>query len=110
MGSLLEFNDTLKLKRENLPEKLEPGKIYSFKIEGRRFYHLSPVRVFLVEEIGGKWNYIGHIRIITQTQDALDNITSGKYKVTKLYSPEYVKQVNRNEPPEGKGFSDLPET
>lgn len=102
MGSILEFNDTLKIKSEYLPDVLEEGKEYSFKVKDRRIFHLHPVRVFLVEERNGKWNYIGHAQIIEQTIDALNNITSGRFIITKLYSKEYVELVNQNEPPKGK--------
>ncbi|MCK6562478.1 hypothetical protein L6R21_25035 [bacterium] len=104
MGSILEFNDTLKIGSEFLPKEIEEGKEYSFKLKDRRIFHLHPVRVFLVEEKDGKWNYIGHAQIIEQTIDALNNTTSGRFIVSKLYSKEYVEIVNRNEPPTGKEY------
>jgi hypothetical protein len=55
MGSPIELNDTLKLKRGNgFPSNVQEGETYPFSIEGRRIYNLNPSRVFLVEEIDGK--------------------------------------------------------
>jgi hypothetical protein len=102
MGSILEFNDTLKLESDYLPEKIEEGKEYTFNVSGRRIFHMFPVRIFLVEEKDEKWNYIGHAQIIIQTINALDNTTSGKYIISKKYSKDYMELVNRNEPPKGK--------
>jgi len=54
MGSKIEFNDTLKLKRgDGFPDPVEEGKRYNFRIAERRLYHLKPVRVFLVEDVQG---------------------------------------------------------
>jgi hypothetical protein len=102
MGSNIEFNDTLKIEMSEFPKDLQEGKEYFFKREGRRLYHLYPVRVFLVKEVDEKWFYIGHAQVIEQTINAIDNQTSGKFLVTKLYSKEYADIVNKNEPPHGK--------
>ncbi len=60
MGHLIELNDTLKLKRgAGFPAELRVGGVYDFSIAGRRLYNLKPTRVFLVEEIDGKWNLRG---------------------------------------------------
>ncbi len=104
MGSILEFNDTLKIRSELLPDTLKEGGEYSFRLAGRRIFHLPPVRVFLVEEIDSNWNYIGHAQITRQTIDAVENVTLGRFLVTKLYSEAYLTQVNLNEPPQGKSY------
>jgi hypothetical protein len=104
MGSIIEFNDTLKLEKGTLPNKLEIGREYTFTINDRRIYHLRPVRVFLVEEIDGLWNFIGHIQITELTINANKDTTSGKFTLTKLYEREYVKLLNKFDTPEGKGY------
>ena len=105
MGHLIELNDTLKLKRgDGFPAELRVGGVYDFSIAGRRLYNLKPTRVFLVEEIDGKWNVVGHAMILRQTIDAETERTSGQFEVSKLYPPEYVKLVNQFDAPAGKGF------
>lgn len=105
MGALIELNDTLKLKREGqFPRGCKHGGVYNFIIEGRRLYNLKPNRVFLVEEIDGRWNYVGHAMIVEQSIDPIQNKTKGRFEVVLLYPPEYVKMVNRFEAPAGKGY------
>lgn len=107
MGSLIEINDTLKLKRgHGFPDKIELGKNYSFRIMGKRLFHMKPVRVFLVEEIDGFWNYIGHALILEQTIDATKNETRGIFEVIALYPKEYSKLANKFEAPKGKAFTE----
>jgi len=106
MGSSLEFNDTLKLKRGNgFPTEISLGSTHPFCIQGRRIYHLSPVRVFLVEEVDGLWNFVGQAMILRETIDAEKNETSGVFQITKIYSSEYAAQLNLNDAPQGKGFT-----
>ncbi len=106
MGQLIEINDTLKLKLgSNKPDHFKADKIYPFEVKGKRMYNLYPTRVFLVEEVHGKWNYVGHAKILSQTIDAEKDITYGKFKVTKIYTEEYKLLVNKNEPPEGKSYA-----
>ena len=105
MGSSIEINDTLKLKRgAGFPEHIKQGEQYSFRIPGKRLYHLKPVRVFLVEEIDGQWNYVGHALVLDQTIDAERDETRGRFEVTLLYPTDYVSLVNRYEAPEGKAY------
>ncbi len=105
MGSLIEINDTLKLKRgEGFPEKLEIGEKYPFIINERRLYHLKPIRIFLVEEVNGLWNYKGHAVILEQTIDATQNETRGIFEVIAIYPEEYSQLANKYEAPEGKAF------
>lgn len=104
MGGLIELNDTLKLKRGNgFPPDVQLGGIYEFSIDGRRLYNLKPSRVFLVEEIEGKWNYIGHAQILSQSIDPVADKTTGRFEVTLLYPREYAQLVNRYEAPAGRG-------
>jgi hypothetical protein len=106
MGHLIELNDTLKLKRgDGFPAELRLGGVYDFSIAGRRLYNLKPTRVFLVEEIEGKWNVVGHAMILRQTIDAVTDRTSGQFEVSRLYSPEYTQLANQFDTPAGKGYS-----
>lgn len=105
MGSLIEINDTLKLKRgDGFPPDIREGEAYSFAVPGRRLFHLKPVRVFLVEEIDGKWNFVGQAMIHEQTIDAERDETHGRYTVTSLYPKDYAALVNRHEAPADKGY------
>ena len=100
MGHLIELNDTLKLKRgAGFPADLRVGDVYDFSIAGRRLYNLNPTRVFLVEEIEGKWNVVGHAMILRQTIDAVAERTTGQFEVSKLYPPEYSQLVNEFDTP-----------
>lgn len=105
MGSRIELNDTLKLVRgKSFPAAVEVGGVYRFQISGRRLYHLKPVRVFLVEEVDGKWNFKGQALILEQTIDAVADETRGVFEVTLLYPPEYAAMMNRYDAPAGKGL------
>jgi len=68
-------------------------------------YHLAPTRVILVEEVDGKWNFVGHALIEKLTIDALANQTSGSYRITRLFPAEYRVLANAYEAPEGKGLT-----
>lgn len=106
MGSTIEINDTLKLKRgAGFPSDIRLGGEYGFALPGRRLFHLKPVRVFLVEEIDGKWNFVGQALILEQTLDAERDETRGRFVVTALYPAEYTVLMNRHEAPAGKGFA-----
>lgn len=105
MGSIIEINDTVKLKRgPHLPANLVPGETYTFALPGRRLFHMTPTRVFLVEEIDGLWNFIGQAVILEQTIDAIHDETRGRYQVVTLYPPDHVKMLNRYDAPRGKGY------
>jgi hypothetical protein len=109
MGSCIEVNDTLKLKRgEGFPADIREGGEYAFTLPGRRLLHMKPVRVFLVEEIGGKWNFVGQALILEQTIDAERDETRGRFIVAKIYPRDYADLMNRHEAPAGKGFSSVP--
>jgi len=107
MGSFIEINDTLQINDEQgFPSELNyekhidkpflaedfKDKIFEFKNkEGVRFYHVPPVRVFLVQNIKGKWLYWGHVHILEIDYDYKNKITSGKFKIVYLYSPDEMK-------------------
>ena len=120
MWSYIELNDTLQITAEQgFPveildleknrkweikfEKIQ-NKIFEWKNkEKARIYHIPPTRVFLVQNIDGKWLYRGKILIIEQTIKTLDNwekITSWKYKIIQLYDYEYQKAITLNECPD----------
>lgn len=120
MGSSLEINDTLQLTYEQgFPEELQIeaflkapdqlstqviGKVYEFTKEDIRIFHPAPTRVFLVQNIDGKWLHWGHALILEQTINSESKTTSGKFKIIRIYSPEYMKLATMNEAPEGRGF------
>lgn len=107
MGSPIKINDTLKLQRAGgFPAELNEGEQHRFVLPGRRIFNLSPSRVFLVEEVDGKWNYRGHALVLEQTIDTVRDCTSGTYRVTLVYSDDYRKQANAFEAPAGQGYID----
>lgn len=109
MGSFFELNDTLQITRkQGFPKELnyekhcqKPftaedflGKVFEFHGKnGARIYHQSPIRVFLVENIEGKWLYWGLINILELTLDYVKKTTSGRFKIIKIFSPQEMKQV-----------------
>lgn len=129
MGSPIEINDTLQLTEEqgfpaqilNLDKHLEKAisaeslknKEFQFCKEDARIYHLEPVRVFLVQNIGGKWLFWGHALI--QRQEIRkrnsgrdwktgDWETCGRFVIDQIYDPEYQRIVTINESPPGKSY------
>ncbi|MDR3613417.1 MAG: hypothetical protein P4L53_07615 [Candidatus Obscuribacterales bacterium] len=129
MGTKIEFNDTLVLTAEqgfpadilNLNEHLKnpilaetlKDKVFSFHKDEARFFHIDPVRVFLVQNIDGKWLHWGHVLIQSQTIEkviAADGrwcqewLTSGTFKVVKIHDSDYQRQVTVNESPVNKSF------
>jgi hypothetical protein len=120
MGSYIELNDTLQITTEQgFPAELElqkhldkpftsddfKGQVFEFKDKkDMRIYHPAPTRCFLVHNIDGKWLYWGHCNIIEQTIHAETKTTSGKFIITKIYTPEHQKSMNKYEVDEGKEF------
>lgn len=105
MGSHIEINDTLKLTRERgMPAEPTVGERYAFRLPDERLYHRPPTRVFLVEEIDGKWKHIGQGFVWEQTIHSDTHETSGIFEVTTLYDPEYAKMVSNVDSPKGKSF------
>jgi hypothetical protein len=117
MGSIIEFNDTLQISQEQgFPaeildiEKYQQtpiqfdsikDKIFEFKNKcSARLFHTPPTRCFLVQNLNGKWIHWGKIEIIEQTISSHpDNslTTSGKFKITELYSPEQQIIITKND-------------
>jgi len=108
MGSMIELNDTLQISKEQgFPELLDiekhlvqpysfdevKDKVFEFRAKtGIRVYQQPPVRNFLVENLDGKWLYWGLCYITEITHDYENGVTSGKYKIVQLNSPEEMKQ------------------
>lgn len=100
MGSVIIMNDTLQITTEQgFPEKPELEKEYSFKKEKLRQYRLPPVRVFLAHNTGKKWDYIGEAIITELTLLPLEEKTTGKFKIVKLYNDEHRRIMNANMQP-----------
>jgi len=109
MGAHITLNDTLQLTQEqgfpvelNLEKHLVSpirfedfkGKIFEFKNkEDIRVYQVPPVRNFLVENRGGKWIYWGLVHIVALTYDYENKITSGKFKIIYINTPEEMKKA-----------------
>ncbi len=124
MGSFIELNDTLQItaeqgfpadildleKQKENPIKLDDVKDKVFEFHNKsnaRIYHHSPIRCFLVHNIDGKWLYWGRALIIEQTikgDSKETHTTSGKYKIIKIYDPDYQKLITKNESPEGLSY------
>lgn len=111
MGSHIETNDTLQITSEQgFPTELNfeqhkknpftaedfQGKIFDFRNKEKiRIYHAPPVRVFLVQNINGKWLYWGLVHILEVVHDQVNNMTSGKFKIIYLYTPEEMKLAHK---------------
>lgn len=130
MGNSIEVNDTLQISvKQGFPtdvfelerHRKKPvtisdvaGRIFDFHDKPRaRVYHLEPVRVFLVENIDGKWLFWGHAQIQDQTiEKALDANgkwngewkTRGHYLMSQVYNPEHQETITRLESPPGKSY------
>jgi len=107
MGSYIELNDTLQITREQgfppeliLEKHLQTpfkAEMFSEKVfacqekKGTRVYHAPPVRNLLVENRDGKWIYWGLVHIIEETIDLEKQMTSGKFKIIKIYTPDEMK-------------------
>ncbi len=109
MGSYIEINDTLRItKEQGFPEELDlekhlrtpfktedfDGKVFEFKEKPNiRIYKVPPVRNFLVEDKDGKWVYWGLCHIVEVKHDNLKLMTSGKFKIIKIFTPDEMKQA-----------------
>ena len=109
MGSFIEINDTLQITKEQgwpkeivlekhlkTPYKLSnlKNKIFDFHNKPKiRVYKLPPVRNFLVENRNGRWICWGLCHIVELHHDNLKEITSGKFKIIKIFSPEEMRQA-----------------
>lgn len=110
MGSLIELNDTLQItKEQGFPQELQldvhlktpytaeqfATTIFSFSNKSDiRVYKAPPVRNFFVENKNGKWIYWGLVHIIEITHDYINRITSGKYKIIYINTPEEMKKAH----------------
>jgi hypothetical protein len=110
MGSIIEINDTLKLTKEQgfpsefvLEEHLKnpyktedfSGRIFEFKNkDGIRIFQAPPVRNFLVENKEGKWIYWGLCHIVEITYDYKNKVTSGKFEIIYINTPEEMKKAH----------------
>ncbi len=130
MGNYIEVNDTLQITQEqgfpvdifDLERHIKQpvtmsdveGKKFSFHNKPRaRVFHLEPVRVFLVQNISGKWLFWGHAQIqeqcIAKVIDQSGNWngkwqTNGSYVMSKIYNPEQQRLTTILESPPGKSF------
>jgi len=111
MGSFIETNDTLQITpAQGFPRELNyeqhiknplaadafKNKIFEFKDKDKiRIYHAPPVRVFLVQNINGKWLYWGLVHVLEVVHDQVNKTTSGKFKIIYIYTPEEMKQAHR---------------
>ena len=107
MGALIEINDTLHITREQgFPSELDlsqhlaspftiedfRNRIFEFRGKQRiRVFQTPPIRTFLVEDVGSRWVYWGHIHILEITHDYVRQETAGKFKIIHLNSPEEMK-------------------
>lgn len=110
MGSKIEINDTLQItKEQGFPAQLSleqhnqtpftaeqfEGQVFEFKDKKDiRAYQQVPVRNFLVENRDGKWIYWGLVHILQVTHDYEKQITSGKFKIVYIYTPEEMEQAH----------------
>ena len=111
MGSKIEINDSLVITREQgFPAELSIEKhlvnpfqtedfidrIFEFKNkQDIRIYQAPPVRIFLVEKNSeGKWLYWGLIHMLEVTTDYEHKMTSGKFKIIHINTPEQMKQAH----------------
>lgn len=130
MGKYLEVNDTLQItKEQGFPisvfdlekHRRDPvtvedvkGKLFSFHSKPRaRVFHLEPVRIFLVQNINGKWLFWGHAQIQSQEivkvlgEDGAwtgDWQTNGTYIVDDVYEPDYQETFTKCESPPGRSY------
>lgn len=128
VGSAIELNDTLQLtceqgfpaeildleRHKRKAIRLEDLQDLTFSFEnkeGARLFHLEPVRVYLVQNLGGKWLFWGHVYMQSQTiAKALDAygqwhwVSSGTYKIVELYDPLYQEIFTKRESPAGKSY------
>lgn len=108
MGSKIEINDTLKLSEQQgfplalnyeqhiknpLTTETFKNKVFQFTKDDIRFYHAPPTRVFLVQSVGDKWLYWGHVLVQETTHHFALNQTTGKFIITHLFSLEEMKMA-----------------
>jgi len=130
MGTYLEINDTLQLnesqgfpvevlnyeRHQERPIQLEEvaDQVFIFRKSSARIFHLDPVRIYLAQNIAGKWLFWGQVLIQSQhiekqreangSWDGESWQTSGTFIIKKLYTPEYQRAFTRHEAPAHKCF------
>ncbi|HLD33339.1 MAG TPA: hypothetical protein VJB66_01345 [Candidatus Nanoarchaeia archaeon] len=55
-----------------------------------------------MHNISGKWLYWGHCEIVKQT--IKENITTGKFRIIKIYTPEHQRAMSTIETSKGNEF------
>ena len=109
MGSYIEINDTLQItKEQGFPKELilskheeNPFKTEDFADRVFEFYdkpairifQAPPVRVFLVENVDGKWIYWGLVHILEVKHNLENKMTSGKFKIIDIFAYEDIKKA-----------------
>ncbi len=109
MGSYIEINDTLQItKEQGFPSELiiskheeNPFMAEDFKDRvfefcdkpAIRIFQAPPVRVFLVENVDGKWIYWGLVHILEVKHNLENKTTSGKFKIIDIFSLEDIKKA-----------------
>jgi hypothetical protein len=119
--------DLQRHRREPITIEQVKDRVFEFRGKTRpRFFHLDPVRVYWFHNIDGRWLAWGHIVIQEQTisrnpqftahqgainvSDPEQWVTSGKYKVLKIYDPQYQEEFTRRDlPPELSYFASATE-
>ncbi|MBS0205281.1 MAG: hypothetical protein JSS49_20450 [Planctomycetes bacterium] len=105
------------------PITLDEVKDMVFEFKGKtgpRFFHLDPVRVYWYHNINGRWLAWGQIVIQEQSitrnpqatvhdgainiSDPKQWVTNGKYKILKIYDPQYQEQFTRKDLPDSLSY------
>jgi hypothetical protein len=111
MGFFIEINDTLQINKEQgwppeldlekhlkNPYKIEDfrDKVFDFKNKPKiRIFKIPPLRNFLVENRDGKWVCWGRCVIVELRHDNINETTSGKFKIIRIFSPAEMKQIEQ---------------
>ena len=109
MGGFIELNDTLQITtKQGFPKELNlnkhlkkpfkssdfKGKVFEFVNKPNiRIYQAPPVRVFLVHNINDIWLYWGLIEMIEIRWDMVKKISSGKFRIVKIFTPEEMQKA-----------------
>jgi|SRR5271166_685505 len=128
---MIEINDTLQLSSEQgFPSETfsrekhckKPvvladvaDQLFAFHSKpNARIFQLDPVRVYFVHNIDEKWLFWGHAMIQSLTIDKELGpegewqegqwVTSGTYKITEIYDPDYQKQFTLAEAPPDRNY------
>ncbi len=116
---MIKLNDTLRItKKQWFPKELDlsihfknpyntedfKNKEFEFTKPLPRIFCLPPTRVFLVQEVN--WKRIKRWHCIITEQTIFDNWnkTKWKFKIIKLYDPDYMKQVGKFDTPEWTNY------